>query len=471
VAATITSESFAEDDRLGRRPNVLVIITDQQSAGMMSCAGNQWLKTPNMDRLAAEGVRFDKAYSANPVCVPSRFVMFSGMMPSVIGMEHNGDDSKTVAQSILDNAMGSIFKRAGYRTVYGGKVHLPGQKGVRGNVEAYGFEYISPNDREGRDGLAEECEKFLQQKHDRPFLLVASFMNPHDICYMAINACKKSAGEKIGKAPRHQQCLDEALKMPDGVSEKEFFDRYCPPVPPNFEIPENEPEGLAPLDARNFRAYVRKNWTEKDWRLHRWAYARLTERVDAEIGRVLAALRRAGLEKDTLVVFTSDHGDMDAAHRLEHKSMPYEEAIHVPFIVTWKDVTKAGLVDREHLVSSGLDLIPTICDFTGIPVPPQLKGTSVRRLAEGSAVDHWRKTVVIENKSLRVVHMGGSKYAVYETGSKREQFMDLEKDPGEMKNLACDQAYKPQVEKGRELLKEWYKANGLVLDPKYIVTD
>jgi choline-sulfatase len=383
-------------------------------------------------------------------------------------MEHNGNDGNAVSQSILDNAMGSLFRRAGYNTVYGGKIHLPGQKGVRGRVESYGFEYISTNDREGRDGLADVCAQFLSQKHDQPFLMVASFINPHDICYMAINAHRTRTGEKVGKA-RHQECLGEAMKIPEGITDKEFFEKHCPPLPQNYEIPENEPDGLTTLDWRSFRAYVRQNWTEKDWRLHRWAYARLTERVDAEIGRVLDALKQAGLENDTLIVFTSDHGDMDAAHRLEHKSMPYEEAINVPFIVKLKGRVKSGLIDSEHLVSSGLDLIPTICDFAGIQLPVELKGKSVRKLAEGSSVGEWRGELAIESEKLRILHMGKKKYAVYEKGTRREQFMDLEKDPGEMKNLAGDPAYNLQVENGRKLLKEWYKTNCLSLDTKYII--
>jgi len=452
-----------------KRPNILVIVTDQQHAGMLSCAGNSWLKTPNIDRLAAAGARFERAYCANPVCMPSRFAMFSGTMPSAIGIEHNGDINKPVSAAILNNAMGSIFRRTGYMTVYGGKTHLPGPTGAINDVKSYGFDCILSKD-EGREELAEACIKFLRKKHEQPFLMVASFINPHDICYMAINAFDKQAGKKIGKG-KDQESLEEALKMPEGVSEKEFFDKYCPPLPQNHEIPENEPAGLTSLDWREFRAYVRKNWTDRDWRLHRWAYARLTERVDKLVGRVLDALKETGLEKDTIVVFTSDHGDMDSAHRLEHKSMPYEEAMHVPFILRLEGVVKSGLVDREHLVSTGLDMIPTLCDFAGIEVPSELKGKSVRKLAEGSFVDEWRKTIVIENERLRVLHMDGSKYAVYENGKNREQYMDLKKDPGEMKNYADDPVYKRQLEEGRRLLKEWYKENGLKCDDKYITGD
>ena len=453
------------------KPNILVIITDQQHAGMLSCTGNAWVKTPNLDRLAGGGVRFEKAYCANPVCVPSRFTMFSGTMPSVIGMDCNKSVVHQTPARILHNTMGTVFKRADYRTVYGGKSHFP-KTGTRQNaVEAYGFEPLrQQGNEEGREELAEDCVAFLQKKQERPFLLVASFINPHDICLLAMSAGKPARAAKNNDT-KMGQALEEALKMPAGVSEKDFFTKYCPPLPANFEIPQNEPEGLNQLDWRPFRPYVRQHWGEQDWRRHRWAYARLTERVDAQIGHVLDALKQAGLEENTLVVFTSDHGDMDSAHRLEHKSMPYEEAMRVPFIVSWKGVTKGGGVDREHLVSTGLDLIPTLCDFAGIVAPPELKGRSVRKLVEGATVEDWRTMLVVENENSRILHMGQSKYVVYAQGKQREQFMDLDKDPGEMKNLAADPNYKAQVEQGRRALLAWYAAHGLELDPKYVVNE
>jgi choline-sulfatase len=453
------------------RPNMLVVITDQQHAGMLSCTGNPWVKTPNMDRLAKHGVRFEKAYCANPVCVPSRFSMFTGTLPSAIAMESNGDDHHPVSEKILHNAMGNVLRRAGYQTMYAGKIHLPGQPGVRGRIEAYGFERLAPQDPNGRDEAVGACVQFLQQKHAQPFLLVASLINPHDICYMAINAYARHEGGKIKDGPQ-QQCLAAALQKPAGVSEQEFFEKHGPPLPSNYEIPAQEPEALSVKKGqRSFRAYTRENWSDQDWRMHRWAYARLTERVDAQIGRILDALEQAGLDKNTLVVFTSDHGDMDAAHRLEHKSMPYEEAIHVPFIVSWKGVTPGGTVDRERLVSTGLDLIPTLCEFAGIPVPTELPGRGVRALAEGRVANDWRKTLVIENTHTRILHMGRSKYVICHAGENREQFVDLDKDPGEMKNMAADPAYKTQVEQGRKALQEWYAKSGLALDRKYIVSD
>ena len=228
------------------KPNILVIITDQQHAGMLSCAGNPHVKTPMMDSLAATGTRFDMAYCANPVCMPSRFAMMTGVLPSRIGVETNSSQGRdNVTPVILENSLGRVFGRAGYQTVYGGKVHLPMR------LEDVGFKDIE--DDQGPK-LAESCAKFLRQPQDRPFLMVASFINPHDICFMAISDAKHP-GKIAGPKP-----LLEALAMPPRMSRDEFT-RLCPPLPANFEIPHGEPEAILAADTRAFRLHVRNDWT------------------------------------------------------------------------------------------------------------------------------------------------------------------------------------------------------------------
>jgi len=442
------------------RPNILYIFTDQQYAEMMSCAGNPYLKTPAMDSLARTGARFTRAYAANPVCVPARVGMMTGVMPSRIGMEQNEDMPQAkanVSETLLAHSLGRVFRDAGYETAYGGKVHLPM------TLDAIGFDCISKDERAG---LADACAAFLRRKHEKPFLLVASFINPHDICYMAPRAYAQ--GIKAGKR------ADPATpgggpKLPAGPAGEAPPPDQCPPVPDNFEVPAGEPEGVKEVDPRAFRFYVRDRWTKDDWRLHRWTYCRLTEKVDGEITVVLAALREAGLEEKTVVVLSSDHGDMDGSHRLEHKSVLYEESERVPFIVSLKGVTRPGLVDREHLVSTGLDLIPTLCDFAGIAPPKELAGRSVRPLAEGGTAASWRDSLVVEGHHCRALHTTRFKYTVFDTGEHREMLVDLEKDPGEMKNLASDPAYRDTLLDCRRRLQQWYRDNGEALAPGYVI--
>jgi len=412
-----------------------------------------------MDSLATDGARFDLAYCADPVCMPSRFSMFTGVLPSRVELERNEDGKEArshVTPVILANSMGRVFGDAGYETVYGGKQHLPM------TIEAAGFRNI---EKDPGAKLADTCAAFLRQPHDRPFLMVASFINPHDICFMAISDAK-TPGNISGPQP-----LIRAMALPPGMSREEFFEKVCPPLPANYAVPSGEPESILAADPRPFRVHARNDWTDEQWRLHRWTYAQLTELVDAQIGTVLRAMRATTLDKNTLVVFTSDYGDMDASHRLEHKSVLYDEAARVPFIISWKGVTKPGLVDREHLVSTGLDMIPTLCDFAGIPVPAALHGSSVRTLSEGGMPSEWRETMVVENGSSRMLRSSRYKYSVYAAGARREVLTDMIEDPGEMRNLALDPAFATVLAGHREMLKKWYRQNGETLGARYIVSE
>ena len=366
------------------------MFTDHQQAGMISCAGDGYLRTPAMDSLAAGGVRFERAYCANPVCLPSRYAMMTGRMPGEVGIRCNFDgEGAGVPAEIASRILGWLMQEAGYDVAYGGKVHLtPGMA-----AEDMGFRYLTEDQS---DGLADACVRFIRADRDRPFMLVASFVNPHDICIMAPRDME--GDEAFGLAPATERRkaevrnLDAALRMPDGISRQEFFDRLCPPAPANFELQGPEPEAVAMvLDQRPFKRHARDNWTTEEWRMHRWAYRRLTEMVDAHIGRVLEALTDSGVDENTVVIFSTDHGDMDGAYHMEHNTVLYEEATRVPLIVSWKGVTHPGRVDRYHLVSNGLDLLPTVCDYASVAPP-----------------DGWRERLHVESEFGHMVAGGTS---------------------------------------------------------------
>ena len=428
-------------------PNILVLMTDQQSASMMSCTGNKWLKTPAMDEIASNGIRFSHAYATNPVSVPSRFSLQTGRYPSEIGMVENeciGIDKDKVI-SMYSGAIGNVFRNGGYQTYYGGKVHMP----VTGSdVNVLGYDLLTLDER---DSLARVCADFLmnRRKNDKPFLLFASFINPHDICYHAI----RWATPDDGLARATPKELDEALKLPEGISEEEFFSKYCPPLPDNHMPMKGEPESIdSLLRVRMFRQIVREKWTEREWRMHRWAYMRLTERVDAQIGIVMKALKESGLSDNTVVIFTSDHGDLDASHKLEHKTILYEEAANIPFIISYPWMKNKGIADDENLISNGLCLLPTLCDFAGIEPPPGIAGMSVLPLIEGNRDKNRTKSIFLETEAGNMIHTGRYKYELDNTSKNREMFVDLAADPGETVNLIGSPEYQHVIDSLRIVL-------------------
>ncbi len=414
------------------KPDIVLILTDQQSAAMMSCAGNKYVNTPNMDRIAAKGIRFQRAYCTNPVCVPSRVSLLTGQMPSYYSGRFN-EDNWIVSAAEQDVAMGHLVRNAGYETAYGGKEHVPPELHT-------GYDYFCSDEREV---LADKCAEFIRKPHDKPFFLVASFINPHDICYMAIRdqGNPEYSRRMCERSIKETAALDEALKLPPQVSQDEFFAEICPPLPPNHQPQDDEPEVINEmLTRRDFKINARNNWTPEDWRMHRWAYKRLTERVDAEIGIVLDALEECGLADDALIIFTSDHGDHDSSHKLEHKTAFYEEAAGVPLIVSAPGNILAGQVDRTSLVSNGLDILPTICDYAGSMVPDNKPGLSLRSLLEKRCND-FRPELFIENELGDAVVSGPYKYVIYNEGRGMHniQLYDLDSDPHETRNCLNDE--------------------------------
>ena len=454
AAATLLgarTNAFAENGGKGK-PNILFIMTDQQHAGMMSCAGNKWLKTPALDAMAADGIRFEKAYSANPVCVPSRISMATGVMPCRLGADDNktGAKIKQLPPEVNENSMGKLMKRAGYDTFYGGKTHLCRSLVPRnaGYDEYY---------RNSRDELPKACVEFIKRKRDKPFFAVASFINPHDICF----AHRAHTGRKSNVMDLYQKAA--ALPLDE-----------LPPLPDNYGIQQNEPSAIqAHLSARATTptSTMREEYDEKAWRINRWIYHRLTERVDGEIGRILNGLKKAGLEDNTLIIFTSDHGNMDASHRLASKGMFYEESVGVPFILKYKGGIPAGQTDRKHLVSTGLDILPTICDYAGIDIPEHLLGRSLRPVAEGETVDDWRTYVASENHYTRMIRSQRYKYCAFDDPDSKESLVDMENDPGEMRNLVDDPEFQKVLAEHRRLLADWSKISGDDDASKYLRKD
>ena len=416
-----------------RKPNILFIITDQQSADAMSCRmGRQFLNTPTLDRLAQTGALFTRAYSSNPLCMPWRNSVFTGRYPHETGVTRNaaparGFDPKEFV------CLGTYFRNAGYVTAYSGKWHLCYDAK---DPQAHGFEIVTGKVKGDHDaGVADGALKFLAHPHDRPFLLVASFLNPHNICEWA----RRLAG-------REQVLNCGEIGQPPPLDQ-------LPPLPANFAPPKNEPEGMT-LMRRAYQVdsgpFPVAKFTVEDWRKQRWGYYRMIEKVDAQIGKVLTALRQAGLEDNTLIVFTADHGECAGAHGFNQKTVLYDESARVPLILACKGKTTGATTDK--LVNTGIDLLPTMLDFAGLEVPKKLTGRSLVPLAFGQAVTSWRDYLVVEDDMSQAGELDGLtpqmegrmvrteryKYCVFSRGNQRESLVDMQADPGETSDLATD---------------------------------
>lgn len=422
----------------GSRPNILVIITDQQFADAMSCSiGTDYIHTPNMDSLAANGMRFTRAYCPNPLCVPSRTSMFTGHYLHETGIQTNSKEKIDPDKFVC---MGRIFKEAGYDTGFFGKWHMPFKEA---NKNEHGFDtYIG---KEGRySGVP--CSQFMKKDRERPFLAVASYLNPHNICEWSRG--QKLPGGSIGEPPEPQD---------------------CPPLKPNMEPPEGETDIISHMRKayQAHRLFPVGHFKNDKWRQYRWAYYRLIEKVDRHVGTLLEALSKSGQRENTLVVFLSDHGECHGVHRWNQKTVFYDEAARVPLIISRKGTTPQGTCDS--LVQTGVDLIPTLCDFAGIDVPNALPGKSLKAHALNQKSGKDRPYIVVSNKMVqcepvegvilqpdgRMVRSKRYKYCLYSLGRRRESLVDMQADPGEMTNLAAKSRYRTALLQHREFLRDF----------------
>ncbi len=411
----------------GDRPNILFLNVDQMAMQAIGGYGCGYVKTPNIDRLIKRGYSFKKSYAADPVCGPARSCWQTGRMSSEHGVVRNGDD---IVPDMPD--MGQWFRQSGYRTYHAGKWHVFGRDVTKSySVLCYGTADYGEN---GDAPVTRSVEAFLQNyKNDEPFLLLCGLMNPHDVCLWI--------GQHYGYGGE--------LPYP-------WLKEELPPLPDNFMPEKKECEYIQSM--RNYTLRVRRvnAWSDDTWRYYRWAYYRYVEMVDAYIGMVFDALEASPFADNTLLVFSSDHGDQYGAHQLTTKGVLYEEAARVPLIFHSPGRVPENVVDEEHLVS-GLDLLPTLCDYAGIEPPPHQRGYSLKPLLEGHLVGKWREFVPAQCWIKgRMIRTDRYKYVMYKGDENpTEQLFDLENDPGETQNLAYDPTHQAVLSNHRKILREF----------------
>ena len=370
--------------------------------------------------------------------------MLTGRMPSVLGVAGLKGD---IPERFRPEEIGNWFSKAGYRCAYGGKWHAGGGLDYPEGSD-HGFEKICTiNDPE----LPGACDTFLRRKHDKPFLLVAAFDDPHNICEHRKNEI-----------------------VPWGEIEDVPQDRY-PNLPANFSRAPQEPQAI-----RRFRsvpgpsllaAQMAEEFDAVRWRQHRHFYFRIVERVDALIGQVLKSLEESGHADNTVVIFSSDHGEMNGAHEIAGKFVLYEESVKVPLFVRGSRGSRRGETEPT-MASLGLDLLPTLCGFASIDPPEGLHGRNLQPIVDGdSAETNPRDYLVAEasfdNTPTRMVRSERYKYVLHSWGTYREQLFDLRTDPGERINLAVEERYEDTLNQHRHFLADWCRKLGDPVNSDY----
>jgi arylsulfatase A-like enzyme len=411
------------------RPNFLFVYTDDQRWDAMSVVQREqgeharfpWLQTPNMDRLAAEGVRFRNAFVVNSLCAPSRACFLTGRYSHFNGVANNHTPFP------VDNVThATLLRKAGYTTGYIGKWHMDGQTGQRP-----GFDYSASFIGQGRyvdcpfeingastptqgwvdDRSTDFAVEFIKKNRNTPFSLVVGFKATHGPCDPPERAKDRFEGAAI-----------------------------TPPI--NADVPAIYKSALAeqPKEKKKRKAAEAPAKKKGGPNIN---YFRCISAADDNLGRLLATLDELGLAENTIVIFASDNGYYLGEHGLGDKRSAYDESLRIAMLLRYPKLGIKGKVIDEMVLN--IDLAPTLLEFAGVTMPKEMQGRSWKPLLAGQAVD-WRKAWFYEYFQERgfgvptvlAVRTDTAKLIKYPGHEEWTELFDLRADPYEMKNLLND---------------------------------
>ena len=467
----------------GRRPNILLIVSDQERADVLGCYGSPWGNTPNLDSLAAEGVRFEACIAPTPICSPTRASLLTGLYPHGHGILNNTHEPDAIRTELpLDiPTFPRLLNDAGYRLGYVGKWHIG-----RRPPEDYGFHDVVSMHQDIVAGTSEESlvagEPALEDpvfaRYPRGRLLIAG-IDPRPV---EETETRRDGDATIGLLERYAGAPEPFFLRVDFegphhpyMPPRRFASLYDPaaiPPWPNFED-NRSPKPTA--QARLLEQRGVAGWSWSDWQPVVARYLEFVAFMDSEIGRILDAVDRLGLGDTTVVVHTADHGDMTGSHGGQFNKGPlmYEEVCRVPLLVRhpW-----AGTGVRREPVGSPA-LMPTILDLAGVPLPdglhvesllPELAaedpgartGAATAQAAAAAADEPASRAAFAEYSgeewglyTMRMIRTATAKYVYSPHGM--DELYDLQADPHELLNLVDDPAAGPLRRDLREQLREW----------------
>ena len=469
------------------RPNILFIMSDDHAAHALSCYGSRINRTPNLDRLAKEGMRFENSFVTNSICGPARAVILTGKYNHRNGFytnERSFDGSQPTVSKLL--------RAAGYQTAVIGKWHL--------GSEPTGFDYYhilvgqgpyynppmrtnegtatSPVDpktgyrtvrHEGytTDIITDLTLEWLQKKRDKqkPFFLMYHHKAPHREWQPSPKHFALYKGEKI---PEPETLFDDnagrgtAAKTQQMTVRNDLNRLDLKLDPPKNLTPQQLAAWRAAYDEEN-RAFEAAKLTGDDlvrWKYQRYIkdYLRCIASVDDNVGRVLDYLDESGLAKDTIVIYTSDQGFYLGDHGWFDKRFMYDLSLRSPLMIRYPGHVEAGSVNKD--LTLNLDFAETFLDYAGVKIPADMQGRSLRPLLEGKTPADWRQSIYYHYYEYPGPHMVHRHYGVrtqryklmYFYQLKEWELYDLEKDPREMRNVYAGADYVDAVKQLKEEL-------------------
>jgi arylsulfatase A-like enzyme len=446
------------------RPNILFIMTDDHAAQAMSSYGSRINKTPNLDRIANEGMRFENCFCTNSICAPCRAVILTGKYSHINGKIDNTLDEFDESQQTFVK----LLQARGYQTAMIGKWHLRSDPTgfdywnvLPGQGVYYNPTLIEMGERKKHEGYVTDIITDLSldwlkgRSNDKPFCLMYQHKAPHRAWYPGPDHLTMYDGETI---PEPETLFDDYRTRSAAAREQEMtIEEHLT----EHDLKLEPPRGLneAQLEAWN-AAYEPKNeefrqanLSGKDlvrWKYQRYIkdYLRCIASVDDNVGRVLDYLDESGLAENTIVVYTSDQGFYLGEHGWFDKRFMYRESLRSPLAVRYPRAIQAGSV-REEIVLN-LDFAETFLDYAGVEAPGDMQGASFRSLLEGKTPGDWRESMYYHYYEYPAVHQVKRHYGVRTKRYKLIHFYydidawelyDLEKDPIEVNNVYDDPAY------------------------------
>jgi arylsulfatase A-like enzyme len=446
------------------RPNVLVILTDDQRWDALSCAGNPHLKTPHIDRLANEGLHFRNAFCTTSLCSPSRASILSGLYAHTHGVVNNFTEYPVDLPSFPRQ-----LQRAGYHTGYIGKYHM----GEENDGKRPGFDYFVTHKGQGKyfdtefnvDGerkvvpgyythvVTELALDWLKQPRDKPFLLMLGHKAPHSFYTPEPKYARAFDDVQVDYPATAFQLDDKPAWFKTRLNT--WHGIYGPLFDFRKQFPDHRPEAV-----KDFAAMTRAYW------------ATLLS-VDDSVGRLYEFLKSSGQLDNTVIVFLADNGLLNGEHGMVDKRTMHEPSIRVPLVVRYPKLTPVDQPRKIDRMVLQVDLAPTLLELCGAEPLPNIHGKSWVRLARGDAAG-WRTSWLYAynyekqfpyTPNVRGVRTDRWKYIRYPHGDggpdrHQAELYDLSADPQETKNLITDPAQQTRIAELRAELERLLRETG-----------